>query len=682
MSLLTQNSNLKGLSDLIQSERRQEQQQKRADINNSEFFPYTPSIEKGRFISLRDRAEGELPFRDTGLGIQAANDRKGFFRVDINDSIQFPEGGRNLTLLRLRSSKILETDKGEVGIEGANDRATQRQTLSTFIVENNKSSNLNLDDNTFVVREDSNYVDLIQNALSISSSEKQVTRFNSLLTQQTNLRSLKYGDFNKSNPVTYRALKDGNFVSTVENRGGKFYNFDDVIDRPSNTSTKALSIESRIRAEDSKLIANALTTPQGVKFLGNQAILNLQDLNLYKYDFKELLKRASTAAKRTAGVSTSAISQAAAEGTGFREVQGLFPLGKYLSTDPNLNGQSALLGEPIVDTIEKSIHAPDVDQINKREQPTGKLEEDKIKQYYTSITNSKFLTKQTKISGKIADVSNEQLELVRKAYPRIGDPKIGTIRDSDYFRENFLPTGDFTELESSDAKKEKHIKISGKDPLIDNLFFTISRARNGEITNDNINILDIKTEEIGTNDGNQIIPFKIVNYKANTSSPDYLYFRAYLDSLQDNFSGNWNKTQYIGRAEELFNYTGFKRSISFDFKIAAYSQRDLKPLYEKLNLLVGTTAPTYKVLDSQSLFMQGVFTRITIGDYMKNIPGVIEDINLSWNDQYPWEIKESIIVPHILDVSVQFSPIHDFNPSYGKSFIGFDYTNEIKAINE
>ena len=171
------------------------------------------------------------------------------------------------------------------------------------------------------------------------------------------------------------------------------------------------------------------------------------------------------------------------------------------------------------------------------------------------------------------------------------------------------------------------------------------------------------------------IPFYFQVYNPDEGGvAQYIFFRAYLTSFSDNFQGQWNGTRYIGRAEELYNYNGFSRGISFGFNLAAQTRQELLPLYNKLNLLAGTTAPSYNVNQS---FMRGVFTKVTIGDYLKETPGFFTSIDITWNTNYPWEIGldenyqsiETIKVPHLLDINVQFQPVHDFNPEINQTFI-------------
>ena len=184
--------------------------------------------------------------------------------------------------------------------------------------------------------------------------------------------------------------------------------------------------------------------------------------------------------------------------------------------------------------------------------------------------------------------------------------------------------------------------------------------------------LDIQLEDeeaIQEAYGEQLIPFSITSLTPDNSYT--LLFNAFLDSYSDSFQGNWNGTQYIGRAEEFYTYQGFSRDINFAFKVAAFRKEDLNPMYRKLNMLAGTTAPSYS---AEGNYMRGTLTRITIGDLLFRQNGYISGIDLSWSTTYPWEIdvdKEKKVskVPHLLDVSVQFTPIHNFNVKSDLDFV-------------
>jgi hypothetical protein len=165
------------------------------------------------------------------------------------------------------------------------------------------------------------------------------------------------------------------------------------------------------------------------------------------------------------------------------------------------------------------------------------------------------------------------------------------------------------------------------------------------------------------------IDFRIAVVNNNNPQKDnVILFRAFLDSLSDNYNGQWNSYKYNGRAEEFYTYGGFSRAIDFSFKIHAQSRFEQKPLWRKLNYLVAQTAPEYK-----NNRMRGIFSRLTIGSWMDEIPGFFTSVGLSWSKSYPWEIRhdggedgkdENINqYPHILDVSCQFQPVHNFAPN-------------------
>ena len=89
----------------------------------------------------------------------------------------------------------------------------------------------------------------------------------------------------------------------------------------------------------------------------------------------------------------------------------------------------------------------------------------------------------------------------------------------------------------------------------------------------------------------------------------------------------------------------------------------MRPLYKKLNYLLSNTAPEYSSVGR----MRTPFIKLTVGDWCSRLPGVLNTIALSWQKDYPWDLGEGsnssgLILPHVLDVNVQFTPIHQFMP--------------------
>ena len=174
----------------------------------------------------------------------------------------------------------------------------------------------------------------------------------------------------------------------------------------------------------------------------------------------------------------------------------------------------------------------------------------------------------------------------------------------------------------------------------------------------------------------------IIPFEFNTITPNkqqFLFFRAFLDDFSDNYTGEWNGDRFIGRAEEFYTYQGFSRDIAFSFKVAAFSKEELVPLYKKLNALAGSTAPTY---DGTGNFMRGTLCTLTLGEYLDRQDGFITKVGLTWEKGYPWEIdlfNENVPkVPTILNVSVSFTPIHNFNV---KSDLNFENLEQYFGAN-
>ena len=150
---------------------------------------------------------------------------------------------------------------------------------------------------------------------------------------------------------------------------------------------------------------------------------------------------------------------------------------------------------------------------------------------------------------------------------------------------------------------------------------------------------------------------------------DYTYrthFRAFLKGFNDNHNADWAGKKYSGRGENMYTYQGFDRRISFNFTISAQSKQEMKPLYQKLNFLTSTICPDYSPGNG---FMRGNIHRLTIGEYLYRVPGVITSLNLTVDDNYPWEIKmdqpengfddDMMELTQLINVSVSFIPILD-----------------------
>lgn len=218
------------------------------------------------------------------------------------------------------------------------------------------------------------------------------------------------------------------------------------------------------------------------------------------------------------------------------------------------------------------------------------------------------------------------------------------------------------------------------DPGKSNLFRNspedgiLNRGNVDSITTvDQVNSRRIYSSDDGVdiNTKNQdLVPFYI-----NVLNPDdpkienFIHFRAFLDGgISDAFSADWTDIKYMGRGEKFYKYNGFSREISLAFKVHVQSKYEQQTTYTKLNYLASLTAPNY----GNSGMMRGNIIKLTIGDYLKETPGILKGFTFTIDENYPWDIGRNVtgsiddnsnILPMIVSVnSFQFTPIHSFLP--------------------
>jgi hypothetical protein len=185
----------------------------------------------------------------------------------------------------------------------------------------------------------------------------------------------------------------------------------------------------------------------------------------------------------------------------------------------------------------------------------------------------------------------------------------------------------------------------------------------------NLTPWDAGAETNGLNYTKDIIKFAFECM--SNDSPDSaiaLIFRAFFDGqISDSNTAQYNSFKYLGRGETFRTYQGFDRSIGFSFKVYPQSREELKPLYKKLNHLVSQVYPDYSTTYN---LMRGNVVKLTIGDYLYRVPGFIENVNITIdNNETPWEIvlqkgeyPTVAQLPHLVTVSITFKPIMNFLP--------------------
>lgn len=206
---------------------------------------------------------------------------------------------------------------------------------------------------------------------------------------------------------------------------------------------------------------------------------------------------------------------------------------------------------------------------------------------------------------------------------------------------------------------------------------------------DRINFLPIyKSDHVRASkeDGiNDLVKFRIASVLRNGETI-YTHFRAFINSFNDSYGSSWDSIKYMGRGENFYKYGGFNRSISLSYTVAAQSRPELMSQYKKLNFIASTLAPDY----GDTGLMGGTLHKLTLGAWCYELPGFISKFSLDIPQDSPWEIAINDTVsegagsgdstvkemPHIVNVSMDFTPIHTFRPELQKN----DYNSKTGEV--
>ena len=518
------------------------------------------------------------------------------------------------------------------------------------------------------------YIDRVQsnNPSDLVESSAQIKqRFNpeTLIEKNSELRSLTYEEFGGEKPLVHKKI-------------------------PSYTENGPSKNQVTARVDDLVRITKLLTKPAGLKFAANQAALQSGGLIKLVDNVKKvkrtskgkslvgaILQTAGQTILGTAKIIGSTLAQIPVNGTGTQFIRGFNPkryiggggfdlFGFSVGNSDNIRVQSDLETR----LSQYGTHTSDYNKNRLSIQNNSNVQYNGGKPYFNTndsggpVTNlvseetglAQYSPNTKTSTGRLGNTPSTPVRttLDREKTNTENQKKIGESIANQVINPQDTPE---KYSEQSDVKSNiLHVRLrSGNQSRVK----TADELKDKTISvePDELNKLGDLTESIldASNQPKDIIPFEF----NVISTGKYLYFRAHLENLSDNFTGRWNSTKYIGRAEDFYTYDGFDRDISFGFKVAAFSRAELSPLYKKLNLLANSTAPVY---GDNGEFMRGTLTRITIGDYLQNQAGYIGSVGFNWSNNYPWEInleeKDDIPrVPHVLDVSINFKPIHDFN---------------------
>ena len=150
----------------------------------------------------------------------------------------------------------------------------------------------------------------------------------------------------------------------------------------------------------------------------------------------------------------------------------------------------------------------------------------------------------------------------------------------------------------------------------------------------------------------------------------WLVFPAHLGTVTDTVTPEYTQERYIGRPDAVHIYTGTNRSVSFDFKVAAFTKQEIPIIQEKMNYLVGLGYPTFKPLSTDTEMRPVTpYVYLTIGDMFNNTPGYFSNISLTVEENSVWELDDGYQIPQYFNVNCEFVYIGKYLPhTIGKHY--------------
>ena len=329
-------------------------------------------------------------------------------------------------------------------------------------------------------------------------------------------------------------------------------------------------------------------------------------------------------------------------------------------------------------------------------------------QRYDSVyqAGTKLKSNLAKFKSGVNDSISRQVWKQEQIYEKEPFSKTNKADDIKDFRKVVAPSGSSmipnTLPYTNKNKFEQRVSLGNPGKKANRRSYTIGRQDLGENRTvegnsgykhalDKVNALPIYQSGAVTSDPvkNDFVKFRIgIIDNDNPSKKTFIHFRAIIDTMSDDYSADWADISYMGRGEKFFKYSGFDRTISLGWTVAAQSKQELIPMYQKLNYLASSLAPNY----SDVGYMRGNLASLTIGGWCYEQPGIITGLSLSVPEESPWEISipdagnigESADgaglltdpsvkeVPMIVKVSgFNFKPIHNFIPQLqDNSYVG------------
>jgi len=163
-----------------------------------------------------------------------------------------------------------------------------------------------------------------------------------------------------------------------------------------------------------------------------------------------------------------------------------------------------------------------------------------------------------------------------------------------------------------------------------------------------------------TGDFVDMIPVRIGDYQ----------FRGAISSLTDNMTPAWTGASYAGRPDQVYSYSGFERTVSFDLKVYTTTPDKLRAMYQRVNKLYDLARPGADDL-FQPKRMVAPLTRLTIGNYLRESV-IMTALTVTPIEELAWEINDPDIAHPSPTLNSTYALLALKKPSLDLEFIEED----------
>lgn len=174
-----------------------------------------------------------------------------------------------------------------------------------------------------------------------------------------------------------------------------------------------------------------------------------------------------------------------------------------------------------------------------------------------------------------------------------------------------------------------------------------------------------------------------------------------VSGISEDVTPTWNPFKYLGSPFSIYRYSGVERSLKFNLKLYYTTSKERDVMITKINYLKSLAFPDMDIKaiqfsksDSTSTSQYAMapnLVKVSIGSLYKNIPGYIESLSFTIEDNTIWpnfdvydKEKDSFLYPSIIDVSIGLKIIesHSINSNQKDNITSYKYKYNFDGVNE